>query len=133
MVFGRKKNKKGFTLIEVMIAVVVLSVGVSSVMFLIYTGLSAISTTTRVTIKANLARVAMNKIENLYLLKKQDDVETSGSFDDYPDYSYQVNITKDIDEKVPSLQQIDVSVYYSGKGRDESPFTISTYLIDFSK
>ena len=130
------KNKKGFTLIEVITAVVVLSVGVSAIMFLIYTGLNVISATTRLTIKANLARVVMNQVENLYWSKKQDKVVKSGNFtDEYPEYSeysYKVDILEDVDEKIPGLQQIDVSIYHN-KSRNEIPFTISTYLIDFTK
>ena len=128
----RFKKAKGFTLIEVMTAVVVLGIGVGAVMLMISTGLSSISITTQLTIKSNLARLAMNDIENLYLLKKAEDVKTSGTFDDNPDYTYSVKITKDIDEKIKSLHRIDLVVNHRKHGEEKS-FKISTELIDFSQ
>jgi len=126
-------NKKGFTLVEVMVSVVVLGIGIASVLGLIGQATKAVSTARGIMIQTGLARLAMVEIENKYWQKKADDVDTSGDFgDDFPDYSYDVEVIEDIDEEVPALQEVNLTVYWD-RGKFKRPYTLTTYLIDFSK
>ncbi len=126
-------NKNGFTLVEVMVAVVVLGIGIASVLTLIGQATKAVTIARGVTIQTGLARLAMVEIENKYWQKKADDIDTSGDFgDDFPDYSYDVEVIEDIDEEVPALHEINLTVYWD-RGKYKRPYTLTTYLIDYSK
>jgi len=126
-------NKNGFTLVEVMVAVVVLGIGIASVLSLIGQATKAISTSRGIMIQTGLARLAMVEIENQYWQKNADDIDTSGDFgDDFPNYSYEVEIIEDIDEEVPALQEVNLTVYWD-RGKYKRPYTLTTYLIDFSQ
>lgn len=128
-----RPRHRGFTLIEVMVAVVVLAIGVSSIMYFLAQATKMISTARGVTVQVFLARQVMVDIENKYWRRQAQDVQLSGDFGpEFPNYRYEVRITEGIDPKVPELQQVDVTVFWN-RGGYERPFTLSTYLIDFSK
>ena len=127
------RNRSGFTLIEVMTAVVVLGIDIYSVIIINGQSSCAVNTASGVTIQTGLARLAMVEVENKYWQKKAEDIDKSGDFGrDFTDYRYTVDIIEDIDEEVPALHEVDVTVYWD-RGRYERPFTLTTYLIDFSK
>ena len=129
----KSTDKKGFTLVEVMVSVVVLGIGIASVLGLIGQATKAVTTARGVTIQTALARFAMVEIENKYWQKKAEDVDTSGDFgDEFPNYSYEVEIIEDIDEEVPALQEVNLTVYWD-RGKYKRPYTLTTYLIDFSR
>jgi len=126
-------DKKGFTLVEVMVSVVVLGIGIASVLGLIGQATRAVSTARGVTIQTGLARLAMVEIENKYWQKDAEDIEKSDDFgDDFPNYRYEVEIIEDIDEEVPTLHEVNLTVYWN-RGEYERPYTLTTYLIDFSR
>ncbi len=127
------RSRRGFTLIEVMAAVVVLGIGIASVLALISQSTRAISIARSATVQASLAKMVMVEIENKYWQKKVDDISNSGDFgEDFPDYRYEVVVTEDIDEEVPALQQVDVTIFYDGVVPPRE-YTLTTYLIDFLK
>ncbi len=75
----------------------------------------------------------MVEIENKYWNKKADEVDDSGDFgDDFPDYRYEVEIIEDIDEEVPALHEVKLTVYWDRKTY-EREYHLTTFLIDFSK
>lgn len=127
------RDARGFTLIEVMVAVVVLAVGISSIMVFLAQATKMVSTARGATVQTMLARQVMVEIENKYWRKQAQDIETSGTFgSEFPNYRYEVTIIENIDVKVPELQQVSVTVYWN-RGGYERPYTLTTYLIDFSK
>lgn len=128
-----KQINYGFTLVEVMVAVVVLGIGIASVLTLIGQATRAVNTARGVTIQTGLARLKMVEIENMYWQKKADEIDTSGDFgDDFPNYSYDVEVFEDVDEEVPALHEVNLTVYWN-RGSYKRPYTLTTYLIDFSK
>jgi prepilin-type N-terminal cleavage/methylation domain-containing protein len=129
----RRRRCVGFTLVEVMAAVVVLGIGIAAILGLIAQATRAVNTARGATMQTALARLAMVDVENKYWQKKADEVDTSGDFGvDFPGYRYEVEITEDIDEKVTGLHLVEVTVYWD-RGPYEREYTLTTYLIDFSK
>ena len=132
----KNKNSKsfaGFTLVEVMVAVVVLGIGISSILALIGQTTKAVGVARGITIQTALARLAMVEIENQYWNKKADEVDNSGDFgSEFPDYRYEVEIIEDVDEEVPALHEVILTVYWDRK-MYEREYNLTTFLIDFSK
>ena len=127
------KIKNGFTLVEVMVAVVVLGIGISSILALIGQTTKAVGVARGITIQTALARLAMVEIENQYWNKKADEVDNSGDFgNEFPDYRYKVEIIEDIDEKIPTLHEVILTVYWDRK-MYEREFKLTTFLLDRSK
>ena len=127
------KFKTGFTLVEVMVAVVILGIGISSILALIGQSTRAVRIARGVTVQTALARLAMVEIENKYWNKEADKVDKTGDFgDEFPDYKYEVEIIEDIDEEVPTLHEVILTVYWDRKIY-EREYKLSTFLIDFSK
>jgi len=130
----RSRIAHGFTLIEVMAAVVVLAVGISGIMAFMARATRVITDARNATIQACLARDVMVNVENLYWRKQSDKVRESDNFgSEFPGYRYEVRVTEDIDEEVKALTHVDVTVYRATSGGSESAFTLSTYLLDFRK
>ncbi len=127
------KSFAGFTLVEVMVAVVVLGIGISSILALIGQTTKAVGVARGVTIQTALARLAMVEIENQYWNKKADEVDNSGDFgSEFKDYRYEVEIIEDVDEEVPALHEVILTVYWDRK-MYEREYNLTTFLIDFSK
>lgn len=125
--------RRGFTLVEVMAAVVVLGIGIAAVLGLIGKSTRAVNAARTATLQASLARLVMVDIENKYWRKQAEDVELSGDFgDEFPDFRYEVIITEEIDEEVPALHEVQVIVYYDGADPPRE-FSLTTFLIDFSQ
>ncbi len=128
----KTKTLFGFTLVEVMVAVVVLAVGISTILALIGGATRSVNSSRIITIQTALARLAMVQIENRYWQKEADRIDKSGDFgSDFPDFHYSVEITEDIDEKIPALHQVDLTVHHDSKRVE--PYIITTYLLDFSR
>ena len=128
-----RKYRRGFTLVEVMAAVVVLGIGIAAVLSLIGKTTRAVTASRTATLQASLARLAMVEVENKYWRKLAEDVETVGDFgEDFPNFRYEVVITEDVDEEVPALHEVQVIVYYDGSDPPRE-FSLTTFLIDFSQ
>ena len=92
------RQPRGFTLIEVMVAVVVLAIGVSTIMYTIGRATAAVSAARGATVQAYLARDIMVEIENKFWQKKDNEIKESGDFGDaFPEYRYEVEILENID------------------------------------
>lgn len=133
----------GFTLIEVMAAIVILSMGASASFKLIASSTRAIAQAEAMTIQANLARKVMADIETLYWQKKGDEIATSGDFGpQFPDYTFEVEIVEEVPdisddsvagEEVTSkdLRQVTVTVFWHGTGGRQTEFSLTTFFVDF--
>lgn len=134
------KIKRGFTLLEVMAAIVILSIGASAAFKLIGSSTRAIRRAEAVTIQANLARKVMADIETLYWQKKADDIITDGDFgSDFPDYSFHVEIEDEVKDEVdgsetevtnPELREVTVTVFWNAVN-PALEFTLTTFFVDF--
>ena len=133
-------SRRGFTLMEVMAAIVILSIGASAAFKLIGSSTRTIARAEAMTVQANLARKVMADIETLYWQKKADDIVLDGDFgSDYPDYSFHVDIeeeVKDINDDSssevtnPDLREVTVTVYWNG-ANPPSEFSLTTFFVDF--
>ena len=133
--------KRGFTLIEVMAAIVILSIGVSAAFRLIASSTRAIAKAEAMTIQANLARKVLADIETLYWQKKADDIALSGDFGpDFADYTYEVEILDEIEDdrdelsspevNNPDLREVTVTVFWNGSN-PPAEFSLTTFFVDF--
>ena len=127
------KFLNGFTLVEVMVSVVILGIGISSILSLIGQTTRAVSVARGITVQTALARLAMVEIENQYWNKKADELDNSGDFgSEFPEYRYEVEIIEDVDEEVPALHEVILTVYWDRK-MYEREYNLTTFLVDFSK
>jgi prepilin-type N-terminal cleavage/methylation domain-containing protein len=110
-------NKKaGLTLIEVLIAMVILSVGVSSLMMAMTRCLAVVRTARNRDVARNLLRRV--DIENPSDKKKIEETVESGSFDDVPGFSWEREISMVDEEERPGLFVVDTQVRWSRAGKD---------------
>jgi prepilin-type N-terminal cleavage/methylation domain-containing protein len=110
-------NKKaGLTLIEVLIAMVILSVGVSSLMMAMTRCLAVVRTARNRDVARNLLRRV--DIENPIDKKKIEETVESGSFDDVPGFSWEREISMVDEEERPGLFVVDTQVRWSRAGKD---------------
>jgi prepilin-type N-terminal cleavage/methylation domain-containing protein len=110
-------NKKaGLTLIEVLIAMVILSVGVSSLMMAMTRCLAVVRTARNRDVARNLLRRV--DIENPIDKKKIEETVESGSFDDVPGFSWEREIAMVDEEERPGLFVVDTQVRWSRAGKD---------------
>lgn len=133
-------SRRGFTLMEVMAAIVIISIGASAAFKLIGSSTRAIARAEAMTVQANLARKVMADIETLYWQKKADDIVTDGDFGgDFPDYSFHVDIVEEVEDNVegsltevsnPDLREVTVTVFWNG-ANPPTEFSLTTFFVDF--
>jgi general secretion pathway protein I len=100
-----KKSEKGFTLMEVMIAITILAIALVAVYQSQSQSISMTSNSRFLTTAALLAQSKMTEIE---ILEPDRISSGSGDFDeDFPDYTWRVDIS---DTQIDLLKKIEVSV-----------------------
>ena len=109
-------KKAGLTLIEVLIAMVILSVGVSSLMMAMTRCLAVVRTARNRDTARNLLRRV--DIENPIDKKEIEETMESGTFDDAPGFSWEREITMVDEEERPGLFVVDTQVRWSRAGKD---------------
>jgi prepilin-type N-terminal cleavage/methylation domain-containing protein len=108
--------KKGMTLIEVLIALVILSVGVSSMMMAMARCLSVVRTArNREVARALIRRV---DVENLIDKETIEEGSDSGDFEDVEGYEWSRDILMVDEEERPGLFYVTTRVQWSERGRD---------------
>ncbi len=108
--------KRGMTLIEVLIALVILSVGVSSMMMAMARCLSVVRTArNREVARALIRRV---DVENPIDKKTIEESADSGDFEDTEGYLWNREILMVDEEERPGLFLVTTRVQWSERGRD---------------
>lgn len=116
-------SKKGLTLIEVLIALVILTVGVSSMMLAMSRCLAVVNTAR----KREMARSLLRRIdfENPINRTTIEESEDSGDFDDPEGYVWLRNVIMVDEEERPGLFLVTTRVQWSERGRDSFEETIT--------
>lgn len=112
----RSTSKRGMTLIEVLIALVILTVGVTSMMVAMARCLSVVRTArNRETARALIRQVDIeNPIDKTTIEESSD----SGDFEDYPSYGWSREVEMVDPEMRPGLFFIKTRVYWAERGRE---------------
>lgn len=113
---------KGFTLLEVLIAIVIFTVGIVTIVGLFSTGLVGSTDAENTTIAMNLAQRRMEEIRNLDFdtgIVNENKAEVSG----FSGFQRKVAVT----EPQTDLKQVTVTVYWTSKG-GEPNVSLVTYV-----
>ena len=121
---NRFTSRKGLTLIEVMIALVIITVGVSSMMVAMSQCLSVVRTARNQEVARGLLRRV--DIENPIDRKTIAETTESGDFEDVDGYTWNRNILLVDEEERPGLFIVTSRVQWSRRGR-ETFEEITTY------
>lgn len=111
-----KESKKGLTLIEVLLALVILSAGISTLMMAMSQCLSVVRTArTR-----DIARGLIQQIDMDYPIEEVDMAETveTGEFEDVEGYTWFREIQFVDEEERPGLFLVTLRVTWAERGRD---------------
>ena len=113
---ARSKRKKGFTLVEVLLALVILSVGVSAMMIAMGQALSVVRTARNREIAQSLIR----RIDLDFPIEKIDleELTETGTFDDMEGYYWTREILMVDEEERPGLFLIRSRIDWSERGRE---------------
>ena len=108
--------KKGLTLIEVLIALVILSVGVSSMMVAMSRCLSVVRTARN----RNVARSLLRRVDIEFPLTKKtiEELSEEGEFEDVDGYVWNRDILLVDEEERPGLFIVTTRVVWAERGRD---------------
>lgn len=109
-------SKKGLTLVEVLIALVIVSVGISALMVAMSQCLSVVATVRNLEIARSLLRRV--DVENPIDRKKIEETRESGDFEDMEGYTWSREILMVDEEERPGLFLVTTRVLWSRRGRD---------------
>lgn len=115
---------KGFTLLEVLIATVIFTVGVIVLIWALNSGIYAVSDIENVDLALNIAQGKMEEIKNTAFAGLSD----SGPATDvnFPVFTTTVNVAE-----AQNPMQVDVTVNWDVKG-GQTGFTLTTLIADYS-
>ena len=113
---NKSTSKNGLTLIEVLIALVILTVGVSSMMLAMSRCLSVVRTARNREVARGLLRRV--DIENPIDRETIEETDESGDFDDLEGYVWLRNILMVDEEERPGLFLVTTRVQWAERGRD---------------
>lgn len=118
-----KDRKSGFSLLEVLLAILLFTVGFVAIARVFSTGLFAESDTEKVLIATDLAQERIEYFRNLSYNNIVD--EPQAPVPGFPLFSRQV----DISDPRPGLREVEVIVYYPTKPGENS-ISLFTYVSD---
>lgn len=120
-----KKNSAGLTLVEVLLSIIILSIGISTLMLATNRCLIVIKRAQNRDIAQNLIR----QINTDYPIEKIDLKETieNGNFEDYEDFFWEREIIFADSEKTPGLFLINVTISWLERGKNSNE-KISYYV-----
>ncbi|KIH75833.1 general secretion pathway protein I [Geoalkalibacter ferrihydriticus] len=110
-------NNKGFSLLEVMIALAVVAIALTTLLSLGNRSINAQGEIQRLTRATMLAERVMSEVETYYRLGRDSELEPEGVFDEpFQDYRWELVFS---DTLLPAVQQIDVLVFWGPARRME--------------
>ena len=114
---------KGMTLLEVLIATVIFTVGVVAILSAFQTGMFASAEVENVDLALNLAQERMESIKGIGYAFTGD---AKGPVSGFPAFQRQAAVTV----LQPNLKQIDVTVYWQTRG-GETNVALTTYIANY--
>lgn len=121
---SRQPMKKGFTLLEVLIATVIFTAGVVSIIWALNSGIYATSDIENVDLALNIAQTKMEELKNTAFGSLADSGPTADA--NFPRFSTIVNVAEG-----QNPIQVDVTVNWDVHG-SSSGFTLTTLIADYS-
>ena len=109
-------SRSGMTLIEVLIALIILSVGVSSMMVAMSRCLAVVRTARNRDVSRNLLRQV--DIENPIDRKTIEETSESGDFEDHEAYTWYREVIMVDEEERPGLFLVTTRIQWSERGKD---------------
>lgn len=117
---------KGFTLLEILVAILLFTAGVVVIMGLFGSGLITSSDAESTTIAMNLAQGKMEEVKNLVFLSIDD--EAKGPVSGFSGFQMEVEVDDPPgDPTTDDLKQVTVTVYWTYKG-EEVDVPLMTYV-----
>ncbi len=113
---GKPTSKIGMTLIEVLIALIILSVGVSSLMVAMTRCLAVVRTARNRDVARNLLRQV--NVENPIDRKTIEETFDSGQFEDHDGFTWNREILMVDEEERPGLFLVTTRIQWSERGKD---------------
>ena len=116
--------RKGFTLLEVLIATVIFTVGVIAIIWALNSGIYATSDIENVDLALNIAQAKMEEVKNTPFASLADSGPTADA--NFSRFSTTVNVAEG-----QNPEQVDVTVNWDVKG-GSTGFTLTTLIADYS-
>ena len=123
---GRQESQitdKGFTLLEVLIATIIFTVGVIAIMWAFSSGMFASSDVENVDLALNIAQAKMEEIKNTAFGSLADSGPTADA--NFPRFSTTVNVAEG-----QNPMQVDVTVAWNVKG-GQTNIALTTLVTDY--
>lgn len=122
---------RGFSLLEVMVAVVIIGFGLLAIMHLFPIGLRASKISQDTTVASFLAQVKIEELRNTGWSQITGGTEAYGGITDYPGFK-RVTTIQTVESTEPQLKRITVEVFYKPYGAERS-VKLVTLFTDYSQ
>lgn len=116
-------KNRGFTLLEVLIATIILTVGIVALMWAFSSGIYAVGDIENVDSALNIAQAKMEQIKNTPFASLADSGPTADS--NFPNFNLAVNVAEG-----QNPMQVDVTVAWQVKGGQTS-ITLTTLVANY--
>ena len=118
--------KRGFTLLEMMLVIIVLGIGLFPLVQLFSNGIVQSSDTTKSNLAVQLAQEKVEQFKNTPYTNIISTGESLGSMFGFAYFSREAIVN----EVLPNLKDITVKIYW-GSGRTANSFSVRTYISNY--